>query len=182
MPPAHARPPDHTVAPAADLGPVTGPPLELTLEPVRMSVSLVNATLHYRVQLTNKSGAPLGPIALAVDMIAAHASRSDASLLALDGTGLELRHEVPTLAPGEITEVSGQLRLPLAEVTPIRSGTATLFVPLVRLRVEAAELVLTRALVIGETPTAPGGLLRPFRLDQGPRIFGAVSQRELAAA
>lgn len=181
-PPAQAPLPDPPAAPAVGSVPPPEAPLELSLEPVRMSVTLVNATLHYQVRLTNKSAAPLGPIALAIDMIAAHASRSDASLLAQDGAGLELCHEVPMLAPGESTGVSGQLRLPLAEVAPIRSGPATLFVPLVRLRVEAAHFVLTRALVIGQTPAAPGGRLRPFRLDQGPRIFGAVSQRELAAA
>lgn len=181
--------PPPTVALAPDPRPVPedktpAPPncFAIALEPVRMSVSLVNATLHYRLRLTNASAAPLGPISLAFDMIAAHASRSDESQLAQDGSVLELRHEVPALAPGESAEVQGQLRLALSEIIPIHSGSATLFVPLVRLRAESSGLSQSCALVIGETPTAPGGLLRPFRLDQGPRIFGEVSQRELELA
>jgi hypothetical protein len=159
-----------------------GAPLGLLLEAERMSVSLVNATLHYRLTVTNQSGAALGPVAIAADMIGAHASLSPESQLGQDGTGLELRHELPALEPGASAEVKGDLRLPLTEVTPIRAGTATLLVPLVRLRAEAAGISLTQAVVVGEMPLAPGGALRPFRLDTGPRIFGAVSQREIARA
>lgn len=157
-------------------------PLDLELEPLRFSVSLVNATLHYRLALANRSAAPLGPLHIAADMIAAHASLPEAAQLGLDGSGLELRHELAALAPGESVELRGELRLPLAAVTPIRAGAAALLVPLVRLRVEGAGPSRTTALVVGEPPASPGGPLRPFRLDHGPRIFAAVSQRPLATA
>jgi hypothetical protein len=53
---------------------------------------------------------------------------------------------------------------------------------LARLRVEAAEtgnkaVVLAQTFVIGELPEQPGGALRPFRLDLGPRTFGKLGQR-----
>lgn len=181
--------PVHAAAPAA--APSVAPPalaaarvdpLELTLEPVRFSVSLVNATLNYRLVLANRSGAALGPVHVAADMIAAHASLSEEAQLGLDGAGLELRHEVASLAAGETVALTGDLRLPLAAITPIVAGGAALLVPLVRLRVEGAGPTRTTALVVGEPPVNPGGPLRPFRLDQGPRIIGAVSQRPLATA
>lgn len=156
--------------------------LDLALDAVRMSVSLVNATLHYRLRVTNVSAGPLGPISLGVDMIGAHASLPQAAQLAQDGTSLAEIHRIPALAPGEDVEVAGELRLPLAQIRPIHAGTASLFVPLVRLQARAAGLAITRVVVVGENPAAPEGLLRPFRLDQGPRIFGAISLRELAAA
>ncbi|MBC2664010.1 hypothetical protein H7F51_00610 [Novosphingobium flavum] len=180
---------DEVAAPVVAPAPASAPayalpdfPVSLVLEAERLSVSLVNATLQYRLSLTNRSAEPLGPIAIAADMIAAHASRSSESQLGTDGTGLELRHELGGLEPGASAELKGELRLPLAEVTPIRAGAATLLVPLVRLRTEAAGMVLTQAVVVGETPLVPGRPLRPFRLDTGPRIFGAVSQREIGAA
>lgn len=157
-------------------------PLALRLEPVRLSVSLINATLQYRLVLTNCTAAPLGPIAVAADMIGAHASLPPERQLALDGAELAPRHDIASLAPGESIAVSGELRLPLAEITPIRAGSASLLVPLVRLRAEVAGQAQTSAVVVGETPPSPGAPLRPFRLDTGPRIFSAVSQRKIAAA
>ena len=162
-------------APAADV-------LTIELDPIRFSVSLVNATLQYRLVVSNLSPAAIGPLAVAADMIGAHASLPEENQLARDGTGLELRHELAALAPGEVAEFKGELRLPLTAVTPIRSGSATLLVPLVRLRAEGPGVSLTRAIVVGEAPAVPGGLLRPFRLDTGPKIFGAVDQRGIAAA
>ena len=175
------RPPAPQPQPAASPPAAAAEPLEFLLEPLRFSVTLVNATLQYRLTLANRSAATLGPIYIAADMIAAHASLPEASQLAQDGAGLELRHEVAALGQGETVELKGDLRLPLAAVTPIRAGNASLLVPLVRLRVEGAGPSRTTALVVGEPPVTPGGPLRPFRLDQGPRIFAAVSQRALAA-
>ncbi len=173
---------DLSSAPAPAPAPAEPDWLALEMEPVRFSVSLVNATLQYRLRLTNLLGHDVGPLAIAADMIGAHASLPEDSQLGRDGAGLELRHELALLGAGQTSELKGELRLPLAAVTPIRSGAATLIVPLVRLRVEAPGLTLARAVVVGESPAAPGGLLRPFRLDTGPRIFGEVSQRGIAEA
>ncbi len=174
--PPPARVPESTPEPPS--APV--PALSLTLEPVRLSISLVNATLLYRLRLVNETADMVGPIALSADMIAAHASLSEDSQLGRDGAALEPRHRLAGLASGESAEISGELRLPLASIIPIRSGSAALLVPLVRLRIESGGQSVTRALVVGEAPVQPGGLLRPFRLDHGSRIFTAVSQRELA--
>jgi len=172
--PPPAKPAAPNPAPAA--------PFDIALQPVRLSVSLVNATLHYELTISNRSGQPLGPVFVAADMIGAHASIPEDSQLARDGSGLELRYEIAGLAPGETARVKGDLRLPLAAVTPIRSGSATLLVPLVRVRAEAPGLSETRVLVVGEPSSLENGRLRPFRLDAGPRIFGAVDQRDVSAA
>lgn len=166
--------------------PLAEDPLDLRLEPERLSITLVNATLHYRLVVSNRSAHALGPVAIAADMVSAHASIPTAALLGHDEAGMELRHELPALAPGESAEVSGSLRLPLTEVTPIRASAAALLVPLVRLRAEtgtqAERVHLIRTVVVGESPTVPGGPLRPFRLDIGPRLYGDISQRDVALA
>jgi hypothetical protein len=157
-------------------------PIGLRLEPLRLSVSLVNATLQYRLTVINNAETAFGTVAIAADMIGAHASIPTEVQLAQDGTTLEPRHRLQVLLPGESAELRGELRLPLAAVTPIRSGIATLLVPLVRVRAEAEAITLTQTFVVGETPDVAGAPLRPFRLDTGPRIFGAVSQRAIADA
>ena len=79
----------------------------------------------------------------------------------------------------------GEFKLALADITPIRSGKAALFIPLARFRVEAVRrgappLVANSTFVVGEDQERPGAALRPFRLDLGPRLYSRIGQRELA--
>ncbi|NLR72561.1 hypothetical protein HGI47_16920 [Novosphingobium sp. ERN07] len=155
------------------------PVLVLQLDAVRMNASLINATLSYRMLLT--AGADLGPVNVRADMIAAHASRpAEEQLGASDAPVL---HRLTGLAAGETAVLEGDVRLPMSAITPIRHGGAALFVPLLRIAVEAAgtapPLRLRSAFVIGLDEGAAGGRLQPFRLDQGPRSYGQVSHREL---
>ena len=160
----------------------SAPTLDLSLEARRFSATLVNASLDYRLRVTNAGAQPLADIAIGADMIGAHASLPAEAQLAQEGATFEPLHRIAALAPGESTELSGTLRLPLAGAAAIRQGTAALFVPLVRLcaRVGTDGPSLASTHVIGEVPTHPGSGLRPFRLDLGPRIYPEIEQRKLA--
>jgi hypothetical protein len=141
---------------------------------------MVNATLAYRLTLTNRSGATLGPLRIAGDFTSAHASLSEQEQLSLDSGALPLLHEAPALAPGETAVLSGELRLPIASILPIHSGASRVFVPLARFRVEAGgDHVATHVFVIGQASEQPGGALRPFALDRGPGVERGLGQREL---
>lgn len=183
-PPEAPRPaaPLREPSPAADAGELA---LELTLEARRMTASLMATTLSYTLRLTNTGPAPLATLAVEGDLVSAHASLPVDQQIASDDLRLELRHAHVALAPGESIEFSGDLRLPLAEITPIRAGNAAYFVPLVRWRVEAAgpapgSQVQVQTFVIGELPEQPGAALRPFRLDLGPRTYSRIGQRAVA--
>lgn len=156
--------------------------LQIALEARRLDASLVATTLAYQLRLTNHGDTPLTALAIEGDMVAAHSSLPVEQQIASPGQKLELRHALVELAPGDSAEFKGELRLPLTAITPIRAGNAAYFVPLARLRVEAAQaadhaLVVAQTFVIGELPEQPGGALRPFRLDLGPRTFGKLGQR-----
>ena len=158
------------------------PMLELVLEARRLNASLMAATLSYTVRITNNAAVPLSALAIEGDMISAHASLPPEQQIASAAQRLELRHAQVTLAPGESVEFTGDIRLPLAAITPIRAGQAAYFVPLARFRVEAAAtgdipLVTAQTFVIGELPDQPGAALRPFRLDLGPRTYSRIGQR-----
>jgi hypothetical protein len=157
--------------------------LRIALEPARLSVSLLNATLSYRLLLTNQGDHALRDISIDGDMISAHASLSEAEQLAAPNSKLENRHLVRSLSPGETTVVSGDFALPLPMIRPIRKGDATLFVPLARLRIVSGgedTQVLVQTSVVGQRSPRPGGGLRPFRLDLGPRIYSELGQRAFA--
>lgn len=189
--------PDRTPAPLpaqAMAEPKAGPALELVAKPIevtlaarQLSATLMNAVLHYELVVTNLSEDTVGPIIIAGDMIGAHASLPTRSQLEMTGNDIEPHHRHPVLHPQEWAKFSGEFRLPLAAITPIRSGRASLFVPLARFRVEvlrngAPPLVINRAFVIGETPETPEAALKPFRLDLGPRLYSQIGQREVASA
>lgn len=173
-------------APAARPAAAANPQgLTIALEPRRMSASLMATTLSYRLMVTNHGSQPLSALAVEGDMVSAHASLPPDQQMANDGQRLELRHALVALAPGESAEFTGDFRLPLAAVTPIRSGDAAYFVPLARLRVEAATpngqpLICAQTFVVGEQPETPGGALRPFRLDLGPRTYSRIGQRAVS--
>ncbi|MFM5953836.1 MAG: hypothetical protein ACKOPE_06005 [Novosphingobium sp.] len=158
------------------------PGLSISLVAQRMNASLMATTLNYVLKLTNNSSGLLSALAVEGDMISAHASLPPEAQIANDNQRLELRHALVELAPGESAEFTGDFRLPLSAVTPIRAGDAAYFVPLARLRVEAStaggdSLVQVQTFVVGELPEAPGAALRPFRLDLGPRTYSKLGQR-----
>lgn len=171
-------------SPLPEPNPSSEPPagLALALEARRMSASLMATTLSYAVKLTNNSSQPLSALAVEGDMVSAHASLPPEAQIASGDQRLAPRHALVELAPGESAEFTGDFRLPLAEVTPIRAGEAAYFVPLARLRVEASTadgsaLVTAQTFVVGELPDDPAAALRPFRLDLGPRTYSKIGQR-----
>ena len=158
--------------------------LSLALEATRMSATLFNATLAYRLVITNTGAAPLSGIEIGGDMISAHASRPTDEQLGLDGATLVPLHGVGALAPGEAVVLGGDLRLPLSAILPIRRGDAQLFVPLARFGVQALgpdgrTVSLRRAFLVGQSRSAAADKLQPFRLDLGPRLYSEVGQRAL---
>ncbi len=184
-PVAHPSPPPapKPVVSAASAAPLvlTDESIGLTLDVIRLSATLMNTTLAYKLTVTNHGDEPLVSIVIAGDMVAAHASLPVDQQLATDGQILELRHEIPALSSGDSVECSGEMRLPLAAINPIRSGSSLLFIPLVRFRAEAGETSVLSAFAVGETPRSATAGLSPFRLDLGPRVYSQISQRRIEA-
>jgi hypothetical protein len=193
--PAEDLPHEPIVVPAPDFGgPATGPAtlqpplpqaLSLSLEATRMSATLFNATLAYRLVVTNTGAVPLSGIEIGGDMISAHASRPTEEQLGLDGADLAPLHGVAALAPGESVTLGGDLRLPLSAILPIRRGDAQLFVPLARfsgqaLAPDGTPVTMRRAFLIGQSRSAAADKLQPFRLDLGPRLYSELGQRTLS--
>ena len=158
-------------------------PLHLQLEASRMSATLVNTSLAYRLTLTNPGDSSLVGIVVGGDMIAAHASQPVETQVASPATALEQRHTVAALEPGESVVLTGEIRLPLAAIRPIQQGKASLFIPLARFSARAADGTGHAAtFVVGQVPPSKSDGLQPFRLDLGPRIYRTLGQKPLAAA
>ncbi|MFC4294629.1 hypothetical protein ACFO0A_06095 [Novosphingobium tardum] len=171
-------------APAASSA-LASEPLVLSLEATRMSASLVNTTLSYRLAVTNSGTEPLGELVISGDMIAAHASRKAEPVVGPGRAELPALHRLAGLAPGESVTLTGDIRLPLIAITPIRRGSQALFIPLARLRAEGrsaagAPVVAGGTFLVGQEPSS-SAKLQPFRLDLGPRNYSRLGQQLLPA-
>lgn len=175
-----AAPPPPPPAPRPD---VAANPLALAFVPRSLQISLVYATLAYQLELTNHGEAPLTALRIFGDMISAHASQTSGQQLSLADAAIEKKHEIATLAPGEIATLKGQIRLPLTEVLPVRAGPAELFVPLARFLVEANECPdVSHIFSLGQLSGRADGGMSAFRIDLGPQLFREIEQREIDIA
>ena len=165
--------------PIAETVPAPTTALTLDLEAGRMSATLVNATLAYRLML--EAGSAVNDVVVRGDMTAAHASRPTEEQLGL--ADAPVLHRIARIEGGEQLELTGEIRLPLSAITPIRHGSAALFVPLVRIEatgeIDGKSVILRSAFVIGLEEAPSQARLQPFRLDLGPRIYSDVGRRAL---
>ena len=164
--------------PAPPLAATEAHPLHIGIELKKLTLTLMNATLGYRLTLTNGGVEPLADIGVAADLVGAHGSLPREMQLAGPDTELPQRHRLAGLAPGESGDVTGELRVPLHELRPIVQGRAQLFVPLARFRVGAAgEEPRCFTLVAGQPSPSGNGSIQPVRLDLGPRIYDGLAGR-----
>ncbi len=183
-PPAPSAKP--TAAPAA-ANAVTQP-LRIDAEAVSLGRSFANATLTYAVTVSNLGTRALANLRIAADMTTAHSGAALDDQLATLRTALPNLATEPALAVGAPMRADGVFRLPLNEVRLIRQGKAPLFVPLMRVRVEADGMEpVVRTFVIGRKPamdvssslSTPTGRLEPFRLDETAQTYRDIAVRPL---
>ncbi|MFT4056678.1 MAG: hypothetical protein QM681_19395 [Novosphingobium sp.] len=153
--------------------------LEIAFEPVGLRLSLVFATLQYRVTLTAGTDLPAGH--LLGDMIGAHGSLTSEQQLAPPLETLTPLKPMPALAAGESVTLTGEVQLPLSAIRPLQRANASFFVPLLRLGVVFAENVgpVRRVFTLG---ISGGPALAPLRLDTGPMEHRDLGAREVAEA
>jgi hypothetical protein len=156
----------------------------LEFESLGMRLSLVFATLQFRVRLTAQTDLPSGR--LLADLISAHGSLPQDQQLAPPPDALVQVQTFQPMAAGEVLDIKGELQLPLNTIRPVKQGGASFMVPLVRLALlgddgpAAPHLELGRVFTVGLP--GPGPALAPLRLDTGPREFTGLCAREIEAA
>ena len=168
----------------AGAGPAEALPLaeavQIRLENEKLIRSAAYATLKYSVTLINRTDAALTELAIGLDLVSAHVEAPMEDQVATLETVLEQRHDVARLSPRQSMTLTGQVQMPLATAHVIRQGRLPLLVPLLRLRIDRAESdAVVKTYVVGQG-TPEGGRLQPFRLDEGPRSYAPIAQREIA--
>ena len=181
--PAQPRTPTPaTPVPAAALPQATGSEeLALLFTPESLRISLVYATLKYRIDLSGPATA--GPLRVFADMIGAHASVDSRVQLLPDPAAMECVHDVIAGAPAEgPLSFTGDLRLPLDAIAIIRKSGAHFFVPLARLHVTGSDgFEARRVFTVGPPGLTPEQPLLPILLD-GAKLVTPLAAREIETA
>ena len=160
-------------------GPIAVTDIHIRTDAIKLTRSVMNATLHYRVSLINKATRALSNVTIGADIVSAHGGVPMEQQVASASQTLEKRHQFDRIAPGQNVRYEGQITIPLSQVRAIRQNNAALFVPLLRLRVDGATAEpLVKTFVVG-LGVPGGGRVMPFRIDEGPRSYEPISARAL---
>lgn len=153
--------------------------LQIRAEAIKLTRSVMNATLHYRVSLMNRSTKALSNVEFGADIVSAHGGVPVEQQVASTSQRLEKRHTFDRIAPGQSVRYDGQITIPLSQARVIRQGKAALFVPLLRVRLDGASAEpLVKTFVVG-LGIPGGGRVTPFRIDEGPRSYEPIAARAL---
>lgn len=153
--------------------------IEVEFEPIGLRISLVYATLQYRMTLRASADRPAGH--LVGDMISAHASLPQNEQLAPAPETLPLLEAVPAMEAGETSTLKGEIQFPLNAVRPLRKGNASYLVPLIRVYVISDGTAQQRR-VYTVGMAGAGAALSPIRLDTGSRTVTGLAAREVEMA
>jgi len=154
-------------------------PIALAISPLKLSRSLMNATLSCSIILHNSSTQAFENLHISGDLVTAHGKVPISEQLASGATILAPLKTMDALPGGETGEVSASFILPVGQIRTINQGRATLYVPLLRLRLTGEGLdPITQTFVIGMKP--PGSdKVQPFRLDEMPQTYDQIGSRAL---
>ncbi|UIP08293.1 LPXTG cell wall anchor domain-containing protein [Erythrobacter sp. SDW2] len=154
--------------------------LKVEVDAVRLARSMMAATLTYRVTLSNRASDAIRNIKLEGDLASAHGQAPISEQLADALTALPALHELDHLGAGQRKSFTGEMRLELRNIRPIRQGNIPIYIPLVRLKASAAGAAAKAfTFVVGKSANVAGARLQPFRLDTPPQTFNEIDARPL---
>lgn len=200
VPPAAPEPSpalDPAPRPAPPPAPIPTPPpaqaadrphLALALEVEGARLSLMGATVTYRLAVTNAGANEARDILVRGVIANANAPMDDLLKPFFAGEAGLAIHSVPALAPGETVHLKSEMRLDADQIAPISAGPRALLIPLLAFDARygwdaeegGAQGRTGRAFIVGQEQEPPTERLSPFRLDLGPRQFRRPAARATA--
>ena len=173
-PPAPKPAPAPAPAPAPSVQPVTPQPivatstprLDLALEMVGGSRSVMMFSVDFRLDLANRDDNALRDVTVLANLACAQSAAANATPL-LGGTEIA---KIERIGPQQSHRVGGQLQLPLNQVKAIKQGAKPLFIPLLHIRVvrpsdsagEPATIIANRSFVVGTPSTTSQTRVHPL--------------------
>ncbi len=162
------------VAPVTAFGPAR---INLALEIVTATRSMMNFTLDYRLTLANREAHAVRDVSVAAILTSAQKQVSQSAALEVDRLQAET---VPRIGPSKSHSITGQVQLPTAKLQVLRQGNKPLFVPLLQITIQQGDLEpQTHHYVVGLPSSASSVRLHPIPLDTPPGGIPGLRVREL---
>lgn len=148
------------------------PRLDLTLDIIAATRSVMMFTVEYRLTIANRSERAVTDVSAALQLACARASAGNG---ASPGAAQSLA-QIARVGPHQSRSVTGTAQLPLSAIQPLRQGLTPLFIPLAHVTLEGTGLrAASKSFVVGTRSSA--GRVQPILLDQPPgAVAGLVAQ------
>ena len=164
--------------------PIPRPWLELSLKAERAAFTATEAELHFELEIANKGGSPATNLRIDVKMFNAGTEQDKEIGAFFKTAGREsTKCHLTIVEPGVVGVIKGSVRMPLEEMKAMRLDERLLFIPVVAVNGlydygENRTGQTSRSYVVGRELQEAGDKMGAFRVDQGPRVWRTVGQRE----
>ncbi len=166
--------------PAKDNAPIPRAParIDIDIEIVRATRSVMNFTLDYRLNLANRTANAVRDVSVSAILTSAQSGAiPGSSVLGFDRPEPVI---IPRIGPNKSHAESGQVQLPTSKLQVMRQGNVPLFVPLLQITITQGNgEPVTRHYVVGQPSTASAARLQPIPLNTPPGGIPGLRVREL---
>jgi hypothetical protein len=176
--PAVAEP----VAPRPD--PVPRPWLELALKAERASATLTETIVQFELEISNTGKSPARNLRIDVKMFNAGAEQDQEIGAFFRTAGRETtRLNLPGIGPESTGVIRGEVAMPRDEMRAVVLEDKYLFIPVIAVNAlydwgEGRTGQTSKSYVVGRELEQPSAKMGAFRVDQGPRIWRTIGQRQ----
>jgi len=133
--------------------------------------SVMMFTIEYRLEIANRSPRAVRDLQVTARLGYPGRTGAEAALV----PSAETIQTIERIGPHQSRSITGTLRLPLSEISPIRQGASPLLIPLFHMILEGTDHPReTRVFVAGTPSPANLGRLQPIRLDTTPGGIAGV--------
>ena len=171
-------------APAAKPEPQLRPWLELELKAERAQSTDAEAMVQFVLEITNTGKAPARNLRIDVKMLNAGQEQDKEIGSFFRTAGREsTKCSLPGIAPGMTGAIKGEVAMPREEMRAVVLDNKYLFVPVIAVNAlydwgEGRTGQTSKSYLVGRELEQPSAKMGAFRVDQGPRIWRTVGQRQ----
>jgi len=174
--------------PAPALAPIPRPWLELNLKAERASATLTETIVNFELEIANTGKSAARNLRIDVKMFNAGAEQDKEIGAFFRTAGREsTKLNLPGIAAESVGVINGQVAMPRDEMRAVVLDDKYLFVPVIAVNAlydwgEGRTGQSSKSYVVGRELEQPSDKMGAFRVDQGPRVWRTVGQRQHSLA
>jgi hypothetical protein len=160
------------------------PWLELELKAERLSSTNAESLVQFELEITNSGAAPARNLRIDVKMFNAGEQQDQEIGSFFRTAGREsTKCNLPGIRPGQTGAIRGEVAMARAEMRAVVLDNRYLFIPVIAVNAlydygDGQTGQTSKSYVVGRELEQPSEKMGAFRVDQGPRIWRSVGQRQ----